>query len=186
LTVLTPADINALAAQNASIGIEIQKRMCFVDRFLLHNILQRIGFKPDFQKSGNPLQFTILIGRTASTFQNVSGEKQPQTRPLQSPDCGCIGFDLHGFPDPDGAGGDGIVPVFKLNKTQPAGSRRIVQAFEEAQIGNIDIVVEACLKNRQTGLHGYFLVVHDQFNHGGARSSKTLLYPDRVFSFVLL
>ncbi len=79
------ADLNAFAAQDAPVGVVVQKRMIIRYFLIFQEMFQAFGLEAHFQEPGDLLQFALLVRGTMAAVYMVHGQKQLQGCSLQPP-----------------------------------------------------------------------------------------------------
>ena len=89
------ADLNAFAAQDAPVGVVVQKRMIIHCCLIIQEMFQAFGLEALFQEPGDFLEFALLVGGTMAAVHMVDGQKQLQGCSLQSPYRRGVGLHHH-------------------------------------------------------------------------------------------
>ena len=95
--VLLAADLNAFAAQDAPVGVVVQKRMIINYFLIFQGMFKAFGLETFFQEPGDILQFAFLVGGTMAAVNMVNGQKQFQCCSLQPPHRRGVGLHRHVF-----------------------------------------------------------------------------------------
>lgn len=102
--------------------------------------------EPNPQQFCYLLQFTTPLGQAVLALHVVSGHEQLKIDSLELPHHPRIGSDHHPLSDSLPAGGQGPGRSFDFYKAQSARACRIVHFFEVAEVGDVNIIFEAYLK----------------------------------------
>ena len=171
------ADIDTLPAKHAPVGMVVQDGVVLNDRYLLEESIQPFGLKAHLQEPGDSLELTSSIGRTGPAVHLMDGHEEPEGAPLKTPHGRGIGLDGHVFRDSHGAGRARLFLSFYLNKAQPAGGGRGRHLFEVTEIGNVDVILKAYLKEARPFLSFNFPPIY----RNPDRHKTSLLLPLRPF-----
>ena len=88
----------------------------------------------------------LFIGLTILTVYMVNRQKKPKSGSLQLTYRRGVGFNNHVIFDENGTGGYRLSFTLDFNKAHPTRHGRGINAFQVAEVWNIDLVIEAGLK----------------------------------------
>ena len=162
-TLFCPANPNAPSAQNAPVGIVVHDRMVFHDSRFLEVLFQAFWFQTHAKESGYILKGTFLVCGTVSAIHIMHGEEKAKGAPLQVSYGRGVGFDNQWRGNPNRAGRNRFSVDF--HETESARGIRLFPALKETEVGNIDAVAEAGLKEDCAFFNLQLLIVNRQFDH---------------------
>lgn len=141
------ANVNAPAAQHAAKWIV--DKQAEID-FLIDGpfqTLQGLGIQADFQVSGDANELATASYRAGLRPAVVGGHEQFERRLLEASRPRRGGQDHQALTDSLRAGGDRLAYAVDLHEAQSARGVGVLPRLHEAQVGDEDTVLQACLKN---------------------------------------
>jgi hypothetical protein len=112
--------MNAFPAKNASVRVIVQDRMLLNDFGLLEAEVKLSRFQADPEKSGDPLEFTLLVCRAESTVYIMDGHEKTKGALLETSHSDCVGSHRYPLIDLNRAGRHRPINSFDFNKAEPA------------------------------------------------------------------
>jgi len=95
----------------------------------------------------------------------MGGEQQTQGRTLQAANGRSVGFHHHARYRGDCAGRYGLASIVYLHKAETAGSVLPLLTLKKAQVGNIDVVLQADGQQVTAAFSRYFFIIDEQTDH---------------------
>jgi len=110
------------------------------------------------------LKLTFFIRRAVFAVYIVNREEKTKSTALQAPYGRGVGFDDHAVRHRDRTCGDRMLNSRHFHKTQSAGRRRVRQIFHETEVGDVNTIFQAGLKNRVILFYRQLPAIHQNSN----------------------
>jgi hypothetical protein len=162
-TLFCPANPNAPSAQHAPVWVITNEGMIFHNGGVFEILLKALWFQTHAKESGYVLKGAFLVSVTVSAIHIMHGEEKAKGAPLQVSYGRGVGFDNQWRGNPNRAGRNRFSVDF--HETESAGGIRMIHALEETEVGNINAVAEAGLKEDCAFFSLQLFVVNHQFDH---------------------